>query len=133
MIPVVVIAGLAAVLAAGGGPPVSLGGESQGTARSRTVAMPLRQSRFKGVASWYATGPQGPGHAAADKRLQRWLGKGWRGEAVNVCNLSQSVCVRVIVDDTCGCPGRRLIDLHPEDFAILDAVTAGLTDVVVTR
>jgi hypothetical protein len=50
-------------------------GEANGVAVPSPLGqVPARSSHaatLRGVASWYATGPQGPGHAAADKRLQR--------------------------------------------------------------
>jgi len=112
-------------------------GEANGVAvpspLGQVPARTVHAATLRGVASWYATGPQGPGHAAADARLQHWLGRHWRGSIVKVCNLSRSSCVRVTVDDTCGCPGHRVIDLNPEDFVILAPTSLGVTDVVVLR
>jgi hypothetical protein len=123
------VAVLIAAALIGGPTPRPSGEERAGAAH----AAPAKVRALTGVASWYATGPQGPGHAAADKRLQRWLGPRWRGSIVNVCTRDRSTCVEVRVDDTCGCPGHRVIDLHPEDFVILAPTSLGITDVVVTR
>ena len=125
------VAVLIAAALIGGPAPVVRGGAT-GAAHT-TPVQGGDHGRLAGVASWYATGPQGPGHAAADKRLQRWLGRGWRGSIVNVCTRDRSTCVEVRVDDTCGCPGHRVIDLNPEDFMILAPTRLGLTPVEVVR
>jgi len=81
-----------------------------------------------GTATWYGTGP-GAGHAAAGPELRRALGPGWRGTTVQVC---ADRCVTVVVDDWCGCPGGRVIDLSDEDFARLAPLSVGVLRVTVS-
>jgi len=97
---------------------------------SPTHVQPARETvHTKGIASWYGTGP-GRGHAAAGGALRRFLGPHWRGTRLRVCTTR---CVTVVVDDWCGCPGHRLIDLSPADFRVLGSLSRGLIAVTVTR
>jgi rare lipoprotein A (peptidoglycan hydrolase) len=76
-----------------------------------------------GIASWYATGPDGL-YAAAGPALR--VGA-WRGRVVTVC---ATVCIRVRLIDWCACRG-RLIDLSDESFSRLAPLSRGLVRVEV--
>jgi hypothetical protein len=82
-----------------------------------------------GIASWFATGPDGL-YAAAGPALRQRLGRYWRGAKVSVCT-ANGRCVSVRINDWCGCPGGRLIDLSDEAFARLAALSRGLIRVTV--
>lgn len=94
-----------------------------------TLLMPGQH--IAGKATWYGTGP-GRGHAAAGPALRHVLGSHWRGMKVRVCNLSNH-CVRVVLDDWCGCPYGRVIDLSDEDFRSLAPLWRGVISVNVWR
>jgi len=90
------------------------------------------RTALEGAASWY--GVQGR-VGAADRRLQRFLGPRWRGQSVVVCrtDATSQACVRVRLITSCGCPGRRLIDLSPSAFAVLAPLSVGVVSVSVAR
>lgn len=79
-----------------------------------------------GLATWYGTGP-GAGHAAAGGELRTG---DWRGRHVRVCHDDR--CVRVVLDDWCGCVGKRIIDLSDEDFRRLAPLSVGVIRVTVS-
>jgi uncharacterized protein YbjT (DUF2867 family) len=93
------------------------------------LALAILSSPVSGEATWYATGP-GAGHAAAGPALRAALGPNWRNSRVQVC--SHTGCTVVRVDDWCGCPNGRVIDLAPPDFARLAPVSAGIAHVSIT-
>jgi rare lipoprotein A (peptidoglycan hydrolase) len=82
-----------------------------------------------GIASWFATGPDGL-YAAAGPALRAMLGPKWRGRYVTV-SAGARRSIRVRINDWCGCPGGRLIDLADEAFARLAALSRGLIRVTV--
>ena len=79
---------------------------------------------LRGQATWYAAASQG--HAAAGRRLRRWLGPGWRNDVVRVRHNGKTIRVRLT--DFCRC-GHRLIDLSNEDFARLAPLRRGVITV----
>lgn len=83
---------------------------------------------LSGIATWYATGPNGL-YAAAGPGLRRALGPGWRGQYVTVC---RAACVRVRLIDWCGCSPTRVIDLSDEAFRALGQLSRGVLRVEVS-
>lgn len=86
----------------------------QPTASQAPEPSPAPGFDIPGVASWYRWRV---GEGAAGPALRRALGKHWRGKVVRVCRLS--TCIRVRLTDSCGCPGRRVVDLDRRSFARL--------------
>jgi len=82
---------------------------------------------LSGIATWYATGPDGL-YAAAGPALRQALGPGWRGRSVTVC---RSTCIRVKLVDWCACSGTRVVDLSDEAFRALGPLSRGLLRVEV--
>lgn len=91
-------------------------------------------SSRSGEASWYCSStspctvgyPAGSMAAAAGRELR--VGD-WRGSWVTVRYGDKSVRVRLV--DTCGCPGRRIIDLYRKPFSKLADPSVGWIEVEV--
>jgi hypothetical protein len=81
------------------------------------------------VATWYRAASSG--HAAAGRRLRRWLGPDWRGTVVRVRHNGRTIRVRLT--DWCGCKGERVIDLSNEDFRRFAPLSRGVIHVRVRR
>ena len=90
------------------------------------VSQPSRT--LTGKATWY---DYHQGQAAAGSELKHLLGPKWRGQRVTVTGPRGSVTV--ILTDSCGCPGPRVIDLDPRDFDTISDRSAGVVDVRVAR
>ena len=79
-----------------------------------------------GKATWYCcTKGYGEGEmvAAAGSELRKG---NWRGKKVEVC---ADRCITVTLVDWCGCPGSRVIDLHPAAFSRLAPLSRGVIPV----
>ena len=85
-----------------------------------------RQKAIRGSATWFAA-PSGT--AAAGPALRAMLGKGWRGQTVQVC--AGGRCVRARLTDWCACGHGRVIDLDRRLFAELAAPSRGVLRVTV--
>lgn len=82
-----------------------------------------------GSATWYAAASLH--HAAASRRLRRWLGRGWRNDIVRVTHHGRTIRVRLT--DWCGCPHGRLIDLSDEGFKRLAPLSTGVIHVKISK
>jgi rare lipoprotein A (peptidoglycan hydrolase) len=78
----------------------------------------------KGVASWYDL--KGPGLYAA---MPEWR---WGDPAFRARVCTDSACVTVTVNDHCGCPDGRVIDLSADAFRRLAPLSQGLVRVTVS-
>lgn len=87
--------------------------------------------RASGVASWFATGPNGL-YGAAGPLLRRG---DWRGSRVIVCVTGTGRCVRVTLNDWCACGDRSgrptIVDLSDEAFRRLAPLSRGVIPVTV--
>ena len=74
-----------------------------------------------GRATWF----HAPDHtAAAGPALRKALGRGWRGTTVRVCHDGR--CERLRLQDWCGCPNGRVIDLSHRVFRRFEPLWRGV-------
>ena len=94
---------------------------------TRQTAIRPSTAGLHGSATWFAA-PSGT--AAAGPALRAMLGKGWRGQTVQVC--AGGRCVRARLTDWCACGHGRVIDLDRRLFAALAPPSRGVIRVTVT-
>jgi len=95
----------------------------------REQLVPASGAIRRGTATWYCcTRGHGENELVAAAGAEIRVGD-WRGRSVSVC--AGRRCIRVKLVDWCGCPGNRIIDLHPGAFRQLAPLSSGIVAVTV--